>query len=503
MGQIDEAIASYRLAIGFKPDYADAYYNLGISLHGDGQLDEAVAAYRRAVQLRPAFAGAYNNLGNALKAVGRLDEAMDAYRQAILHRPDFAEAHSNLVFTFNYHPGYDAEKIQGELRGWNQRHGEPLKKFIQPYPNDRDPERRLRIGYVSPDFCQHVVGRNLLPLLSHHDHGQMEVFCYSNVVRPDGLTERLRRFADEWHGILELTDSQAVDLIRGDRIDILVDLSLHTGGNRLGVFARKPAPIQASFAGYPGSTGLETIDYRLTDPYLDPAGLNDQFYSETSYRLPDSFWCYDPLVAEIPINALPASSQDFLVFGCLNNFCKINEQVLQLWARVLKSVSNSRLLLMAPVGNSRERLLDRLDGEGIDRQRVEFVAKQSRAEYLKTYNRIDIGLDTVPYNGHTTSLDSFWMGVPVITLVGKTVVGRAGLSQLTNLGLPEFIAHTREQFVQIAVSLSENTPRLAEVRRTLRPRMMASPLCDGPRFARSIESAFRAMWRQWCEKPTR
>jgi protein O-GlcNAc transferase len=503
VGQIDAAIASYRVAIGFKPDYADAYYNLGIALQGNGQLDEAVAAHEQAVELQPAFAGAYNNLGNALKSIGQLDQAIDAFRHAILLRPEFAEAHSNLVFTLNYHPGCDSRRIQGEFRLWNQRHAEPLKKFIQPFTNDRDPERRLRIGYVSPDFCQHVVGRNLLPLLSHHDHGQMEIFCYPSVVREDGLTQRFRGFADVWRSILELSDSQAADLIRQDRIDILVDLSLHTAGNRLGMFARKPAPVQATFAGYPGSTGLETIDYRLTDPHLDPPGLNDPFYSERSYQLPDSFWCYDPPVAELPIDTLPAQSNDFLTFGCLNNFCKINEQVIQLWAQILKAVSNSRLLLMAPRGSSRERLLSRLSDEGIGPQRVDFVAKQSRSEYLKTFNRIDIGLDTLPYNGHTTSLDSFWMGVPVITLVGHTVVGRAGLSQLTNLGLPELIARAREQYVQIATAMAGNLPRLAELRRTIRARMMASALCDGEKFARSVESAFRAMWRQWCADPNR
>jgi len=294
-----------------------------------------------------------------------------------------------------------------------------------------------------------------------------------------------------------VSDSQVVDLIRQDRIDILVDLSLHTGGNRLGIFARKPAPVQATFAGYPGSTGLDTIDYRLTDPHLDPPGLNDQFYSEISHRLSDSFWCYDPILAEVPINALPAQSHGPLTFGCLNNFCKINEQVLQLWAQVLSTVPNSRLLLMAPAGSSRERVLGILATEGIDRQRAEFVAKQSRLEYLQTYNRIDIGLDTFPYNGHSTSLDSFWMGVPVITLVGQTVVGRAGLSQLTNLSLPEFIAQTPQQYIQIAAALANDPPRRAHLRSTLRRQMEQSPLMDARRFARNVEAAYRMMWRKW------
>ena len=383
------------------------------------------------------------------------------------------------------------------MQRWNQKHAEPFKKWIQAHSKTQDPERRLRIGYVSPDFCQHVVGRNILPLLRGHDHGQFEIFCYSNVGRVDRLTDQFRGLADEWRDILNLTDAQAADVIRQDRIDILVDLALHTGGHRLGIFARKPAPVQVTFAGYPGSTGLDSIEYRLTDPYLDPLGLNDSFYSEKSYRLPDSFWCYDPLLGEIDINEPPVKSVGFLTFGCLNNFCKVNDVVLQLWARLLKTVSNSRLLMMAPEGRSRERVLDQLGKSGIDRQRMEFVGQQSRGEYLQTYHRVDIGLDTFPYNGHSTSLDAFWMGVPVITMVGQTAVGRAGFSQLTNLGLPEFIARTPEEYVQIASELAGNPTRLAELRRTLRARMKASALMDAALFARNIEAAYREMWRSW------
>ena len=268
--------------------------------------------------------------------------------------------------------------------------------------------------------------------------------------------------------------------------------------NRLAVFARQPAPVQTTFAGYPGSTGLDTIAYRLTDPYLDPPGLNDSFYSETSIRLPDTFWCYDPLVTELAVNALPAESQGHITFGCLNNFCKVNEQVLRLWARILKTVDRSRLMVLCPEGSHRQSLLDLLQREEINSDRIELMAHRPRRQYLELYHRIDVGLDTFPYNGHTTSLDSFWMGVPVITLVGQTVVGRAGLSQLTNLGLKELVAQTPEQYIQIATDLAGDLPRLAELRRTLRPRMQASPLMDAPRFARNIEAAYRQMWRNWC-----
>ena len=498
-GQLDEAIAAYRQAIRLKPDLAGAHYNLGIARQGKGQLDEAVVSYCQAIRLKPDYAEAHCNLGNALKDMGQLDAAIASYRQAIRLNPDGARVHGNLVFTFQYHPGYDGGMIHEELCRWNRRHAEPLKKFIRPPTNDRNPERRLRIGYVSADFREHAVGQNLLPLLRQHDHRQMEIFCYSNVVRPDGLTGQFRRYADVWRSIVGLSDSQAVDLIRQDRIDVLVDLALHTGNNRLLVFAHKPAPVQATFAGYPGSTGLDTIDYRLTDPHLDPPGLNDQFYSETSIRLPDSFWCYDPLVTELPVNPLPAQARGRVTFGCLNSFCKVNEQVLRLWAQVLKTVPRSRFVLLCPEGSHRQPLLDMLQREGISPDRIELIAHRPRLQYLELYHRIDVGLDTFPYNGHTTSLDSYWMGVPVVTLVGQTVVGRAGLSQLTNLGLPELIAQTSQQYVRIAAALAGDLPRLAELRRMLRGRMQASPLMDAPRFARNVEAAYRQMWRNWCE----
>jgi predicted O-linked N-acetylglucosamine transferase (SPINDLY family) len=496
-GQTDEAIACCRQAIRLKPDLAQAYNNLGNAVKDLGRLDEAIGLYRQAIRLTPGYPAAHNNLGNALKDIGQLDQAIAVYRQTIRLQPDDAAAHSNRVFTLHFHPGYDGMMIHEELDRWNQQHAEPLRKFIRPHTNSRDADRRLRIGYLSPDFCEHVVGRNLLPLLREHDHRQMEIFCYANVVRADSFTEQFSRYADVWRSIVGLSDSQATDLIRQDRIDILVDLTLHMANNRLAVFAYKPAPVQATFAGYPGSTGLNTIDYRLTDPHLDPPGLNDQFYSETSIRLPDTFWCYEPLVTALAVNALPAQTSGHVTFGCLNNFCKVNEPVLRLWARVLKAVPRSRLMLLCPEGSHRQPLLDMLQREGINPDRVELIAYRPRLQYLELYHRIDVGLDTFPYNGHTTSLDSYWMGVPVITLVGQTVVGRAGLSQLTNLGLTELIAQTPEQYVQIATDLASDLPRMAEMRRTLRARMQTSPLMDAPRFARNIEAAYRQMWRNW------
>jgi protein O-GlcNAc transferase len=502
MGRLDEAIESYRQIVRLKPDAAEGHANLGTALRDKRQLDAAIASYRRAIELKPDFALAHGNLANVLAEVGQFDDAIASYRQAMSLKADNAVAHSNLILLMNFHPGYDAGMIFDELGRWNRLHAEPFKKLIRRLDNTRDPDRRLRIGYVSPDFRDHVIGRNVLPLMREHDHTQMEIFCYADVPGPDALTGQFKAYADAWRPIAGLSNTQVADLVRKDGIDILVDLSVHTGNNRLLVFAQKPTPVQVTFAGYPGSTGLDAIDYRLTDPYLDPPGMSDQFYSEKSVRLPDSFWCYDPAPAELAVAAAPALTNGYVTFGCLNNFCKVNQQVVQLWARVLNTVDRSRFMLLCPEGSAGQAIREMLEREGILSDRIELVSNRPRRRYFELYQRIDVGLDTFPYNGHTTSLDSYWMGVPVVTLVGKTVVGRAGLSQLTNLGLTELIAHTPQEYVQIAAGLATDLPRLAELRRTLRSRMQASPLTDAPKFARNIESAYRQMWRNWCAEGT-
>jgi predicted O-linked N-acetylglucosamine transferase (SPINDLY family) len=273
---------------------------------------------------------------------------------------------------------------------------------------------------------------------------------------------------------------------------------MHMAHGRLLMFARKPAPVQVTWLAYPGSTGLTSMDYRLSDPYLDPPGMDETIYSERSVRLGDTFWCYDPR-SDLPVNELPALQGGPFTFGCLNNFCKVNESVLKLWAQVLGKVEKSRLLILAPTGSHRDAAMAVLAGHGVDVSRVQWLDRRPRAQYLKLYYLLDICLDTFPYNGHTTTLDALWMGVPVVTRVGRTVVGRAGWSQLSNLNLSELAAQTDEQFGTIAAELAADLPRLAELRRTLRPRMAASPLMDARRFARNVEQAYRRMWREWIE----
>jgi predicted O-linked N-acetylglucosamine transferase (SPINDLY family) len=463
-------------------------------------LDQAISAYRQAIAFDPNVAEVHSNVGSALKDQGLADEALAEYRQAARLDPADARHGSNLVLLLQYHPAYDARAIAEENERWNRQYAQPLAKFIRPQSNDRDPQRRLRVGYVSSDFRDHVVGRNVLPLFAQHDHRQFEITCYAQVSNLDAISRQFQALADSWRCIVGVPDEQLANQIRDDRIDILVDLALHTSGNRLLLFARKPAPLQVTFAGYPGSTGLTAIDYRLSDPYLDPVGMDESVYSERTVRLPDSFWCYDPLdCRNIATAALPALRNGFITFGCLNNFCKVNPAVLALWANVLRQTNNSRLLLLTPPHSPRSRSLEILQRERVDPQRIEFVSNLSRQAYLETYNRIDIGLDTFPYNGHTTSLDSLWMGVPVITLVGDRSVSRAGWSQLSNLDLPDLAAATPEQFAAVAVALAEDLPHLSQLREGLRQRMEQSPLMDAPKFARNIEAAYRAVWKSWCD----
>ena len=324
-GRLQEAEVHLRRALLQKPDSAEIAFNLGLLLWKQENVEESINCNQQAVRLKPDYAEAHANLGNGLMERGQLDQAIAAYRVALQLKPDAAQIHSNLIRSLHYHPGYDPRAIQEECRRWNSRHAEPLARDIRPHTNVPDPERRLRIGYVSPEFRGHVETFYTIPLLSNHDRRRFEISCYVQATDADTLTERVRGYADVWRSISGLSDMQAADMVRHDQIDILVDLKVHTADNRLLLFAREPAPVQVSWLGYPGTTGLSTIDYRLTDPYLEPPGLFDSYSSEESLRLPDTFWCYDPQTDQPPINALPALKSGAITFGCLNNLCKVND----------------------------------------------------------------------------------------------------------------------------------------------------------------------------------
>jgi predicted O-linked N-acetylglucosamine transferase (SPINDLY family) len=336
-----------------------------------------------------------------------------------------------------------------------------------------------------------------MPLLKSHDHRNFEILCYSAAINPDPITGAFRRHTQQWRNIVGIGDQALADLIRRDGVDILVDLSQHTAGNRLPVFARQPAPVQVSFAGYPASTGMETIGYRISDRYLE-----SEIETSTKERvcLIECFWCYDPcgMEAEVEITKRPEPGR--VSFGSLNKFCKFNAPVFQLWARVLRKIRDSRLILLGGGESHRKRIVQFLERGGVDSHRVEFVEPRGRQAYLELYHRLDIVLDPFPYNGHTTSLDALWMGVPVVSLAGPNSVSRAALSQLSNLGLPELVAFSDDEYIDIAAQLALNPSRLAALRATLRRRMEASSLMDAPRFARNIEAAYRTMWRHWCSE---
>ncbi len=499
LGEFPSAAAAYDAALRAQPDSVVALNNAGCLQRTLGRLDESEALLRRALQLDPHHSAVLDNLGSVLKDLGELDASIECFRRSLEINPQAAAAHSNLVYALSFQC-LQPEPILAEARRWNARFALPLASFIQRHTNTRTPERRLRIGYVSADFRDHCQSLFTIPLLAAHDRGQFDVVCYSSVERADETTREIAGLASVWREVRALDDATLAAAVRADGIDILVDLTMHMANGRPLLFARKPAPIQVAWLAYPGTTGLDAMDCRYSDPRLDPPQA-DADYSERTLRLPDSFWCYDPRTREPAVGALPAAARGFLTFGCLNNPCKLTDSTLTLWGNVMRELPPARLLLMARAGRQRESLLRRLAANGIAEPRVSFVPYRPRDEYLRGYHEIDIGLDTFPYNGHTTSLDALWMGVPVVSRVGRTCVGRGGLSQLFQLDLLELAAESDAGFTSAVLGLAKDLPRLAALRAELRERLVNSPLMDAARFARSLEASYRQLWRDYCAAP--
>jgi predicted O-linked N-acetylglucosamine transferase (SPINDLY family) len=495
--RLEHALACFRRVLELKPDWAEAHFNVGNVLQDEQKPEEALGFYRRALELDPAHARAHNNLGNAWKDQGNLSGAIASYRRALELQPDYVEAHSNLVYTLLFSPEHEARRIYEETCRWSEKHAEALTKSAGPHTNDRSPSRRLRVGYVSPDFRFHPVGRFLLPLLESHDHQHFEVLAYSSVRVPDAVTEECRRHVDAWRDVLALSDAELADAVRRDRIDILVDLTMHMANGRLLAFARKPAPVQVTYLAYCGTTGLRTIDYRLTDPYLDPPGQDTGIYTERSVHLPETYWCYRAPAAVPPVSPPPVLQTGRTTFGCLNNFCKVSDPALAAWGRILRTTPGSRLLLHSRPGAHRLRVGEFFQREGVAQDRVEFLELLPFEEYCRVHERIDIALDPFPYAGGTTTCDALWMGVPVVSLAGRTAVGRGGLSILSNIGLADMAARDVEEYVGLAIALAGDKDRLEKLRGTMRGRMQNSPLTDAPRFARNVEAAYRVMWQEW------
>jgi predicted O-linked N-acetylglucosamine transferase (SPINDLY family) len=500
LGRFEEAIAAYHRALALRPDLAEAHTNLGNALRETGQLDGALAAHEHAIALGPQDAEAHNNLGSLLRDQGRLDLALAAFGKAALLKPGFAQAASNRLLTLYSHPDQDAASILAAHRAWAARYAAPLAAEVRPHRNDRNPERRLKVGYVSADLCDHPVGRMLLAVFRNHDRAQFDVVAYSDARVPDAVTAELQRHAGRWRATAGLGDVALAEIIRDDAIDVLVDLALHTAGNRMLVFARKPAPVQVTMLGLPATTGLDTIDYRLTDRYLDPPGETDADYTEPSVRLPHCYWIFVPPDPAPAVGALPALKNGIITIGCLNQLAKVTAPALRLWARILAVVPGARLVLQSHAGRHLEPLCELFAQEGIARNRVAFVPPVARPAYLERLATLDLGLDPFPYNGHTSTLDTLWMGVPVVTLAGRTAVGRGGVSILSNLGLDALIAQTPEEYLDIAVSLARAPERLAALRAEMRPRMLGSALVDAKKYTADVERALRRMWQAWCQR---
>jgi len=496
--QSSEAIEAYRRAVELAPQHKSAHKNLGGLLRDQGRIAEAIACFRAAEQLDPKDFETQSNLASTLRDAGALDDAIDRYRAALRNDAGNARIDSNLVFALSYHAGLTPQQIYDEHRRWAREHEAPIEPMtMTPEPASARRDRPLRIGYVSPDFRSHSVGFFIEPIIAAHDPSRERfvVTCYSDVAKPDEVTDRIARSASCWRCVRGLSDEQLAELVRKDGIDILVDLAGHTAGGRLLTFGRRPAPIQVSYLGYPATTGMDRIDYRLSDARADPEGVTDRWHSEQLVRLDHGFLCYQP-PAGAPAPATRKSGEP-LTFGSFNNLTKLSPPLLDLWCQLLQRLPEASLLLKSrPLADPqvRQRLVQALTSKGIDPARLELLGHTaSRDEHLGLYGRVDIALDSFPYNGTTTTCEALWMGVPVIVLAGAHHAGRVGVSLLTQVGLADLIAPDASAYLQLACELGQDEERLADLRATLRPRLVSSTLLDAARFTAELERAYEQM----------
>jgi protein O-GlcNAc transferase len=501
-GQFDDAMIYYQKALQLNPNSSDAYLNSG-NLHSfKGQLGKAITCYQKALQLNPNLFDIYNNLGHVYKDQGQLNEAEGCFRSAIKMDPTLSSLYSNLLSTMQYNARYDAQTIYFEHLKFSKQYAEPFASALSPHINKRNLIRKLRIGYISPDFRRHPVSSFIEPVLIAHNRDHFEVFCYSNSLRHDEVTKRIQEYADQWRNIVGISDQEVTELIRKDEIDILVDLAGHTANNRMLVFARKPAPIQISWIGYLATTGLSTIDYKISDNYADPFGQTEQFYTENLIRLPESFLCYLPDQDSPDVGPLPALSAGHITFGSFNNFSKVTPEVFSVWAKILKELPDSHLILKGKSFHDTATChyaINMFTKRGIASERITLQPSDPAPKHMESYNLVDIGLDAFPFNGATTTCEAMWMGVPVITLAGTAYHSRSGVSLLSNLGIPELVAKTSDAYISLAVNLANDLKRLQSLRESLRDMMKCSPVCDAKRFTANLEICYRQMWRKWCK----
>jgi protein O-GlcNAc transferase len=501
-GKVEEARAEYEAALKLQPDYADAHYNFGLLLHDTSRLDAAVEHYEAALQRNERLVVAHNNLGNALTNLGELDRAIAHLRQALQLKPDYALAHSNLLFALNYHPALSPQLVAAEHQRWGEVQGRgPV--LVQPHDNAPEPERRLRVGVVSPDLRSHSVAYFIAPFFRHHDKKTCELYAYASVRAPDDMTATLKGAADHWRDVAGWSDERLARAVREDGIDILLDLAGHTRHSRLAMFAHRPAPVQVGYLGYPNTTGLPAMDYRITDEVADPPG-SEGLYTEHLERLPTGFLCYSP-PADVPsVAPPPSSSNGFVTFGSFNDLAKLNDGVVDLWCAILRAVPDSRLLLKTKYlvdEATCARVRRRFGQRGIDGGRLDLRPwAKSNAEHMASYANMDIALDTFPYNGTTTTCEALWMGVPVVVLRGDRHAGRVGVSILSHAGLEDLIADDPGRYREIAVALAKDAGRRAALRESLRGTVSESALCDGRAYTLELQDAMRRMWRRWCRE---
>lgn len=502
VGDFEGAIASYREAVAADPGFRDAWAALAALFKALGRYDEAEECATAGLRLEPRDPALKHTLATALFEQARVDEAIAQVRESLSLQQDNSAAHSTLLRMLWYSDHYTPEKIFREHRAWADRHAAPLEKPAVPHANDRNLSRRLRVGFVSPYMHRHAVTFFLEGVIEHHDPAQLEIFLYADVARTDDYSERLKAHGAHWRSTIDLDHAALAALVREDEIDILVDLSGHTANNRLLAFARRPAPIQVNWLGFPSTTGMQAMDYRITDAFCDPPGMTEQFNSEKLVRLPGIYMAWRAPDGTPPVASLPALKNGYVTFGTFHSAFKIAPAIAATWARILARVPGSRLRVLAISGAAAEKHIRGLFARsGVAAAQLEILPRLPFEDYLAEFGNVDIALDTFPYHGATTTCFALWMGLPVVVLEGSSHASRADVSMLNNVGLPRLVATTRDEYVAIATRLAGDLPALADLRGKLRGMMERSPNADGRACARNLERAFRDMWITWCTKP--
>lgn len=503
-GDTDAAIEHYRRALALRPAHAECAERLARLLKALARYDDAEGCCRAAMAAGCDTAGLRHALANALFEQGRVDEAIAEARALVALDPELPSAHGDLARMLNYTDAESPLATWLAHQAWAERHASHLEAAAPPHRNDPGANRCLRVGYVSPYFHRHAVTFFLESMLPHHDRKQLDITLYSDVAQPDEYTRRLRSYGVTWRDTLKMNDERMAQAVRDDAMDILVDLSGQTPRNRLLMFARRPAPVQVTWVGYPNTTGLASMHYRITDEFCDPTGATEHFHSEQLVRLPAVYMSWRPPAEAPDVRPLPALESGRVTFGSFNSCYKLTPTLLKLWARILDRVPGSRLKVLAIDGDvAKRRIQDLLAGNGVDPQRIELVPRLSFEEFLAVHGEVDIALDAFPYHGTTTTCFSLWMGLPVVVRAGATHVSRVGVSMLSNVGLHRLIARNGDEYVDIATRLATDLPGLARTRAGMRDMMLRSPLTDGVGCARAVDAAFRTMWGEWCRRHSR